>query len=61
MLNVKKICILTCFTGFLTAYLLNAAVTVTAIRSFSSATYLPGQIIDVTLEIGISGSPLPSV
>ena len=38
----------------------SAAVTVNATRSFSSGWYLPGQTIDVTLEIGISGAPMPS-
>ncbi|HQL64880.1 MAG TPA: hypothetical protein PLS78_03365 [bacterium] len=39
---------------------LNATTTITAIRSFSSSTYIPGQSIDVTLSIGINGDPLPS-
>ncbi len=40
--------------------ILNAAITITAERTFSSQTYLPGQTIDVTLSIGISGSPMPA-
>lgn len=58
MMNVKKVCILA--LSFFATYSLNASVSVNATRSFSSPTYLPGQIIDVTLEIGISGTPMPS-
>lgn len=57
MLNVKRLFIFVCFFNI---YLLNAAVSVNAVRSFSSSTYLPGQTIDVTIEVGISGSPMPS-
>lgn len=39
---------------------LNAAVVINGTRTFSSTTYLPGQTVDITLEIGISGSPTPS-
>ncbi len=39
---------------------LNADITVRATRNFSSVSYLPGQTMDVTLSIGISGTPLPT-
>lgn len=63
MLNVKVLSKRTCVITsifFIFSCIVNAAITVNATRSFSSANYLPGQTLDVTLEIGISGDPMPS-
>ncbi|MCX7705955.1 MAG: hypothetical protein N2115_06850, partial [bacterium] len=57
---IKRILVFMWFISMSGAIQSNAAVTVNTTRVFSSSTYLPGQTIDVTLEIGISGSPMPS-
>ena len=59
--NVKKHAVvvfsLLCAIGLSCAWSQISQISVNATRSFSSATYLPGQSIEVTLSVEISGMP----